>query len=76
MMFGNEKQTQSAFKKGLNKVYGFYTGGFIGFVLLLAALEQMGLPRAWIGYFFLAGTVLPHAGIGVVSRTSDATAGR
>jgi len=72
MMFGNEKQTQNAFKKGLNKVYGFYTGGFIGFVLLLAALEQMGLPRAWIGYFFLAGTVLLYAGIGVMSRTSDA----
>ncbi|WP_332777106.1 sodium:solute symporter family protein [Polaromonas sp.] len=72
MMFGNEKQTQNAFKKGLNKVYGFYTGGFIGFVLLLAALEQMGLSRAWIGYFFLAGTVLLYAGIGVMSRTSDA----
>lgn len=41
-------------------------------MLLLAALEQMGLPRAWIGYFFLAGTVLLYAGIGVMSRTSDA----
>ncbi len=71
-MFGNEAQTQSEFKKGLNKVYGLYTGGFIGFVIVMAILEQMGLPRNWIGYLFLAATVLLYAGIGVMSRTSDA----
>ncbi len=71
-MFGNEAQTQSEFKKGLNKVYGWYTGGFFGFVIVLAILEQMGLPKNWIGYSFLAATVLLYAGIGVMSRTSDA----
>jgi cation/acetate symporter len=71
-MFGGEGQSQSDFKKGLNKVYTFYTGGFIAFVLVLAVLEQMGLPRAWIGYLFLAATVLLYAGIGVMSRTNDA----
>lgn len=71
-MFGNDKQTQSEFKSGLNKVYGFYTGGFIAFVIALAILEQMGLPKAWIGYIFLAATVLLYAGIGVMSRTDDA----
>ncbi len=34
-----------AFKAQLNKVYGWYTGGFIAFILILAVLEQMGLPR-------------------------------
>ena len=48
-MFGNEKQTQSEFKSGLNKVYTWYTGGFIAFVLVIAVLEQMGLTRNWIG---------------------------
>jgi len=71
-MFGNETQTRSEFKQGLNKVYGWYTGGFIGFVIVMAILEQMGLPRNWIGYLFLAATVLLYAGIGVMSRTSDA----
>ncbi len=71
-MFGNEVQTQSEFKKGLNKVYTWYTGGFLTFVVVLAILEQMGLPRNWIGYLFLAATVLLYAGIGVMSRTNDA----
>ena len=71
-MFGTENQSQSDFKKGLNKVYTWYTGGFVAFVIVLAILEQMGLPKAWIGYLFLASTVLLYAGIGVMSRTNDA----
>ena len=71
-MFGAASQSQGAFKKGLNRVYTFYTGGFICFVILVAILEQMGLPRAWIGYLFLAAPVLLYAGIGVMSRTNDA----
>ncbi|MEY3460400.1 MAG: hypothetical protein RLZZ03_53 [Pseudomonadota bacterium] len=71
-MFGGENQSQSDFKKGLNKVYTWYTGGFVAFVIVLAILEQMGLPKAWIGYLFLAATVLLYAGIGVMSRTNDA----
>lgn len=71
-MFGTNSQSQSDFKSGLNKVYTWYTGGFIAFVVLLAILEQMGLSKNWIGYFFLAGTVLLYAGIGVMSRTNDA----
>jgi cation/acetate symporter len=70
-MFG-EAKTQKDFTSQLKKVYGFYTGGFIAFVILLAIAEQMGLTRVWIGYIFLAMTVLLYAGIGVMSRTSDA----
>ena len=33
----------------------------------------MGLPRNWIGYIFLAATVLLYGGIGVMSRTNDAS---
>ena len=64
--------TQKAFKLQLKQVYTIYTAGFIGFVILMAILEQMGLPRAWIGYGFLGLTVLLYAGIGIASRTSDA----
>jgi cation/acetate symporter len=71
-MFGTDNQSQGDFKKGLNKVYTWYTGGFIAFVIVLAVLEQMGLPKAYIGYAFLAATVLLYGGIGVMSRTNDA----
>ncbi len=64
--------SNSAFKKQLNKIYGWYVGGFVSFVVILGIAEQMGLTRAWIGYAFLAGTVLLYAGIGFVSRTNDA----
>ncbi|MBZ1349048.1 cation acetate symporter [Alcaligenaceae bacterium LF4-65] len=64
--------TNAAFKKSLNKVYTWYTGGFLAFVIVLAIAEQMGLTRAWIGYIFLGATVLLYAGIGVMSRTNDA----
>jgi cation/acetate symporter len=60
------------FKKNLNKVYTWYTGGFLGFLLVLAVLEQMGLSRQWIGMAFLLATVGLYAGIGIMSRTSDA----
>ncbi|OAN49773.1 VC_2705 family sodium/solute symporter [Magnetospirillum moscoviense] len=65
-------QSIKSFQSQLTKVYGFYTGGFIGFVILLAIAEAMGMPRAWIGYSFLVMTVLLYAGIGIMSRTSDA----
>ena len=64
--------TQKGFKSQLKKVYTFYTGGFIAFVILLAIAEQMGLSRQWIGYIFLLATVGLYAGIGIMSRTSDA----
>ena len=64
--------SHKGFKSQLKKVYTWYTGGFITFVILLAIAEQMGLPRRWIGYVFLLATVGLYAGIGVMSRTSDA----
>ncbi len=66
------RAANEAFKKQLNKVYGFYTGGFIVFIIVLAILEQMGMPRQWIGFTFLLATVALYAGIGIMSRTSDA----
>jgi len=68
----SNKEANAAFKKGLNKVYGWYTGGFISFVIVLGIAEQMGLSRAAIGLIFLGATVALYAGIGIMSRTSDA----
>jgi cation/acetate symporter len=60
------------FTSQLKKVYTWYTGGFILFIVVLAIAEQMGLPRNFIGYIFLLATVGLYAGIGIISRTSDA----
>jgi cation/acetate symporter len=68
----SNKQANDAFKKGLNKVYGWYTGGFLAFVIVLAIAEQMGLSRGAIGIVFLIATVALYAGIGIMSRTNDA----
>ncbi len=77
-MFGSDAggpsnaAANAAFKKNLNKVYTWYTGGFIVFVVALAILEQLGLPRQWIGFIFLLATIGLYAGIGIMSRTTDA----
>ena len=64
--------SKAAFKQNLNKVYKWYTGGFLAFVVVLAVLEQMGLSRQWIGFIFLLATIGLYAGIGIMSRTNDA----
>jgi len=66
------QQTNRAFRAQLRKVYIWYTGGFVLFVVALGILEQMGLPRQTMGYVFLAATILLYAGIGIMSRTNDA----
>jgi cation/acetate symporter len=63
--------TQSQFFSQLKKYYSFYTGGFIAFVVILAILEQMGVPNKIIGYLFLVATIGLYAGIGIMSKTAD-----
>jgi cation/acetate symporter len=67
--------TQSAdtadFYKNLGRMYGTYTGGFIGFIILLAILEQMGVPNRVLGYLFVGFTITVYAVIGVMSRTAQ-----
>ncbi|MDO8876840.1 MAG: cation acetate symporter, partial [Pseudolabrys sp.] len=67
--------TQSAstsdFIKNLGKMYGVYTGGFIGFVIFLAILEQVGVPNKILGYLFVFFTLAVYAIIGVLSRTAQ-----
>ncbi|TCT02219.1 sodium:solute symporter family protein [Aquabacter spiritensis] len=57
------------FVSNLGRIYTIYTGGFIGFVVLLAVLEQLGVPNRIIGYLFVFFTLGVYALIGVMSRT-------
>src|SRR4051812_47271789 len=60
-----------AFYKQLGRMYGTYTGGFIAFIVLLAILEQMGVPNKILGYFFVFFTLAVYAIIGVATRTAQ-----
>jgi cation/acetate symporter len=62
---------QAAFYKNLGRMYGTYTGGFIGFIILLAILEQVGVPNKILGYLFVFFTLAVYAVIGVMTRTAQ-----
>jgi cation/acetate symporter len=70
-MMSTSVSSNRAFFNQLKKYYTWYTGGFAAFVIVLAILEQLGLPRVWIGYTFLFATIGLYAGIGIMSRTAD-----
>src|SRR5688500_1083880 len=57
------------FTSNLGRIYGIYTGGFIGFVVIIGILEQLGVPNRVLGYLFVAMTIAVYAGIGILSRT-------
>jgi cation/acetate symporter len=61
----------SSFLNNLGRVYGIYTGGFLAFVILLAVLEQVGVPNKILGYLFVFFTLAVYAIIGVLSRTAQ-----
>ncbi|ENO83205.1 SSS sodium solute transporter superfamily protein [Thauera sp. 27] len=61
----------AGFNRQLRRYYGWYTGTFALFVVLLAVGEYLGLSERVIGHVFLFVTIAVYAGIGVMSRTSD-----
>jgi cation/acetate symporter len=62
---------RSDFIKNLGRMYGTYTGGFIGFIILLALLELVGVPNRILGYMFVGFTIVVYAVIGVMTRTAQ-----
>ena len=64
-------QSNKAFFNQLKRYYTFYTGGFVAFVVLVAILEQLGVPNKTLGYMFLFATILLYAGIGFMSKTAE-----
>jgi cation/acetate symporter len=59
-------------RRRLARLYLGCAAGFVAFVVVLALLERMGLSRRPIGLMFLLVTVGLYAGIGIMSRTTDA----
>jgi len=68
---------EGGFIKNLGRVYGVYTLGFLGFVILMAILEQAGVSAEKIGWMFVGFTIgnlrldwhfVPDHGIGAILR--------
>ena len=66
-----QRAIRTGFVANLGKIYGGYTGGFIGFVLLLGVLEQLGVSNKILGYCFVFLTIGVYAYIGWLSRTME-----
>ena len=69
-----QSEANAAFYKNLGRMYGAYTGTFLGFVVLLAILEQVGVPNKILGYLFVFFTLAVYALIGVMTRTAQVDA--
>jgi cation/acetate symporter len=66
-----QTQASKGFIANLGRIYGGYAGGFIGFVIILAILEQVGVSNQIIGYCFVVLTIAVYAYIGILSRTME-----
>ena len=66
-----QSAASAAFMKNLGRMYGLYTGGFLAFIVLLAILEQVGVPNKILGYLFVFFTLAVYAIIGVATRTAE-----
>jgi cation/acetate symporter len=66
-----QSDATSSFIKNLGRIYAAYTGTFLGFVILLAVLEQMGVPNRILGYLFVLFTLGVYALIGIMTRTAE-----
>ena len=64
---------EGGFIQNLSRVYGIYTLGFLGFVILMAILEQVGVSDRAIGWMFVGFTIVIYAFIGVLSRTMESS---
>ncbi len=61
----------SNFVSNLGRIYAYYTGTFIGFVIFLGILEWFGVPNKILGYLYIFLTLGVYALIGVLARTSE-----
>ena len=64
---------EGGFINNLSKVYGIYTLGFLGFVIFMAILEQVGVSADTIGWLFVGFTIAIYALIGILSRTMESS---
>jgi cation/acetate symporter len=60
-----------SFSTSLTRFFSILTFGFLVCIVVAAIMEDYGVGRQWIGYFFIFITLGAYALIGLLSRTSD-----
>jgi cation/acetate symporter len=56
----------------LDKIFGIYTLSFLAVTILIGIAEfAFGLPNRWIGWIFMALSLLIYVVIGIITRTSN-----
>ncbi|MFN7507956.1 MAG: sodium:solute symporter family transporter, partial [Limnobacter sp.] len=60
-----------SFTHSLTRFFSLLTFGFLVCIAGAAIMEDYGIGRQWIGYFFIFVTLGAYAVIGLLSRTSD-----
>jgi cation/acetate symporter len=65
---------QGSFIDNLPKIYGWYTGGFLVFIGIMALGEKLGMTEDSIGIGFVGFTVVIYAVIGYMARTAQVDA--
>ena len=70
---GLDAREYAHYKRGLHRRFGGYVLCLLGFLLALGLAERSGLSKQWVGSIFLFATVALYAGIGVYSRTAEAS---
>src|SRR6186713_2151216 len=71
IIMATQSAAPSNFIKNLGRMYGLYTGGFLAFIILLAVMEQVGVPNRVLGYLFVFFTLAVYGVIGVAMRTAQ-----
>ncbi len=61
------------YQRRIHQRFAIYVVMFLAFLLMLAAAEQAGFRKIWVGAVFLFATVFLYALIGIYGRTSKAS---
>ncbi len=61
------------YQRRIHQRFAIYVVLFLAFILALAAAEQAGFRKIWVGAVFLFATVFLYALIGIYGRTSKAS---
>ena len=57
----------------LDKIFGWYTVGFLGVTVLIGLAQSLfGLPNRWVGWLFMGLSLAIYVIIGIITRTSNA----
>jgi len=70
---GFDQAAYREYKSVLHRRFFWYVGSLLGFLVVLAFAERMGLSKVWVAGIFLSATLVLYAVIAVYGRTAEAS---